>query len=307
MPDTSYNADLPARALYLHLMKRCLLDLIFIDDPLANYALYRPKPAMSPLKLAAIRVLQRFLSRYRIKLVEGHTLPWDSAYAESTFDERLKQREVGTDWPARAHTMIGRKRLDNLQYCAEAAIRDGVPGDFIETGVWRGGSCIFMRAILKAYGETERKVWVADSFAGLPPPDLTNYPADADDQHHLWSDRLAISRRTVEDNFRRYGLLDDQVRFLEGWFKDTLPTAPIERLAVLRLDGDMYESTIQALDALYHKVSPGGFIIVDDYALKGARAAIHDFRAKHGIDDTIEDIDGQGAFWRKRALAHAPA
>ena len=76
---------------------------------------------------------------------------------------------------------------------------------------------------------------------------------------------LAVPEEEVKANFRRYGLLDDQVRFLPGWFKDTLQDAPIDRIAVLRLDGDLYESTIQALDALYPRVSPGGFCIIDDY------------------------------------------
>jgi O-methyltransferase/8-demethyl-8-(2,3-dimethoxy-alpha-L-rhamnosyl)tetracenomycin-C 4'-O-methyltransferase len=93
--------------------------------------------------------------------------------------------------------------------------------------------------------------------------------------------------------------LDGQVRFLEGWFKDTLPEAPIDHLAVLRLDGDMYESTIQALDALYDKVSFGGFILVDDYFLGPCKQAVTDFRSRKRITDRIIDIDGKGVFWRK--------
>jgi O-methyltransferase/8-demethyl-8-(2,3-dimethoxy-alpha-L-rhamnosyl)tetracenomycin-C 4'-O-methyltransferase len=145
-------------------------------------------------------------------------------------------------------------------------------------------------------------VFVADSFAGLPPPDADSFPADTGDIHHTF-DPLAVSRSQVEDNFRRYGLLDDRVVFLEGWFKDTLPQAPIDQIAVLRLDGDMYESTIQALDALYHKVSYGGFVIVDDYVLPPCAQAITDFRAKHGIGSTILPIDGSGVWWR---VDHGP-
>ena len=92
----------------------------------------------------------------------------------------------------------------------------------------------------------------------------------AGDQHATY-DELRVSADQVRDNFGRYGLLSEQVVLLEGWFKDTLPTAPIEKLALLRLDGDMYESTIQTLDALYDKVSRGGFIIIDDYILEPLR------------------------------------
>jgi O-methyltransferase len=215
-------------------------------------------------------------------------------------EEKRKLRERGFGWPLRAHTFLSLARLDNIQHCVETVIRDDVPGDLIETGVWRGGACILMRAILKANGDTTRRVWLADSFAGLPPPNAAEYPADKRGQHHLWSEFVA-SRAEVEENFRRYALLDEQVRFLEGWFKDTLPKAPIDKLAVLRLDGDMYESTMQALESLYDRLSPGGFVIIDDYWLAPCAQAVNDFRAARGIDDEIIDIDQRGVFWRRSA------
>ena len=207
-------------------------------------------------------------------------------------------RASGKIHPMQAHTMIGLKRLDNLQWCVERAIADGVPGDLIETGVWRGGASIFMRGVLAAHGVEDRRVFVADSFAGLPPPNLAKYPQDRGDKHYKQT-FLAVSREEVEENFRLYGLLDEQVVFLEGWFADTLPSAPIERLAVVRLDGDMYGSTMDALRALYPKLSEGGFCIVDDYALKGCREAVDDFRAEHRIAGPLVEIDWSGVFWRK--------
>jgi len=187
--------------------------------------------------------------------------------------------------------------MRNLRYACETVLLDGVDGDFIETGVWRGGACILMRGILEAYGDAIRRVFVADSFAGLPPPDVENFPADAGDLHHTRT-QLQVSRADVEDNFRRFGLLDERVVFLEGWFKDTLPDAPIDQLAVLRLDGDMYESTIEALDALYHKVSFGGFLIVDDYFLPACAKAVDDFRERYGITSPVLPIDDWGSYWR---------
>lgn len=205
----------------------------------------------------------------------------------------------GSVWPGNAHTMIGARRLDNLHACVERVLRDGIPGDLIETGVWRGGACILMRGILAAHGVRDRRVFVADSFCGLPKPDGARYPADRGDRHHRIG-LLQVSREEVEANFRSYDLLDDQVIFLEGWFEDTLPTAPIERLAVLRLDGDMYQSTMDVLEPLYPKLAPGGFCIIDDYALPGCRRAVDDYRARHAVDEPIEEIDWTGAFWRKR-------
>jgi O-methyltransferase len=211
-------------------------------------------------------------------------------------------REVGRDWPSMAHTMIGVKRLANLRRLSEDVIANDVPGDFIETGVWRGGACIMMRAVLHAYRITNRRVWVADSFQGLPAPDIEHYPADRDSDYHTFEE-LSIPFETVKRNFAKYDLLDDQVVFLKGWFKDTLPIAPIERLALLRLDGDLYESTIIALNSLYDKLSPGGYVIVDDYhVVPGCKAAIGDFLAERKISSGLSEIDGVGVFWQKSSL-----
>jgi len=134
----------------------------------------------------------------------------------------------------------------------------------------------------------------------LPPGDAVNFKADKGVRLDRFSFVLAVSEAEVRANFERYGLLDDRVRFLPGWFKDTLHDAPIDRIAVLRLDGDLYESTIQALDGLYPRLSPGGFCVIDDYhAMEPCRQAVTDYRAKHGVTADIEDIDGSGVLWRK--------
>lgn len=87
---------------------------------------------------------------------------------------------------------------------------------------------------------------------------------------------------------------------MQGWFKDTLPAAPIERLALLRLDGDLYESTMDGLSNLYHKVSAGGFVIIDDFnALPQCKRAVMDFRQENDIHDEIIAINGMSAYWKK--------
>ena len=215
------------------------------------------------------------------------------------FGER--KRELGLDWPAEAETMIGMQRLTSLQRCVETVLADDIPGDLVECGVWRGGAAILMRAVLSAYEDEMRCVWLADSFEGVPLPDAANEGPGllAKVNKEIYAGILAVPETEVRANFQRYGLLDDQVRFLPGWFKDTLPDAPIDRIAVLRLDGDLYESTMDALDALYPRLSPGGFCIIDDYVLPGCRQAVTEYREKHGISAEIVDIDGCGAFWRK--------
>jgi len=215
------------------------------------------------------------------------------------FDEH--KRNLGLDWPAAAETMIGMQRLTSLQHCTEMVLAEDIPGDLVECGVWRGGACILMRAVLAVHGDEKRRVWLADSFEGVPPPDQENYIADENLRLDLSADVLAVTEESVKANFRRYGLLDDRVQFLQGWFKDTLPSAPIDRISLLRLDGDLYESTIQALDALYPRLSVGAFCIIDDYhAIKACRQAVTDYREKHGIQAGITEIDGSGVFWRKR-------
>jgi O-methyltransferase len=193
--------------------------------------------------------------------------------------------------------MVGRKRLDNVRACVESILHDNIPGDLIEAGVWRGGAAIYMRGILKSHAILDRNVWVADSFEGLPKPD-PNCAADAGDVHWTLKD-LAVSLEEVTQNFQKYGLLDNRVRFLKGWFSDTLPMAPIDRLALIRLDGDMYSSTMDSLRALYPKLSAGGYIIIDDYNLPGARQATDDYRTRAHITEPIQKIDWTGVYWRK--------
>ncbi len=203
-------------------------------------------------------------------------------------------------YPLYADSMIGKLAMDNLEYCLESVIQNNIPGDFIETGVWRGGATIFMRGFLKAKGITDRKVWVADSFNGIPAPS-EDYPADKWD----FSDAevLKVSQEQVMKNFAKYNLLDEQVIFLKGWFCDTLPTAQIDEIAILRLDGDLYQSTWEALENLYPKLSVGGFAIIDDYniGIPCCAQAVEDYRAKHQIKDPMLPVPPYGVFWKKSA------
>lgn len=208
------------------------------------------------------------------------------------------RRDEGLDWPTTALTMIGRQRLHNYRTLVEAAIDQEVPGDLVEAGVWRGGASIMARAVLAARGVADRKVVVADSFEGLPPPS-DDYPAD-EGLHFEVIDELAVSLQQVQANFARFGLLDDQVVFLKGWFRDTMPLVESREIAVLRLDGDLYESTIDPLRHLYDRVSPGGWVIVDDYSiLECCQRAVNDFFTDRGEQPTIVPIDRVGVYFRK--------
>jgi O-methyltransferase len=279
----SVSAEVGARDLYLELLKKCL-----------TFWLWEGLDGSVPFSGSGSEVPPKGL----IKRIFRQKTNWTPHRPTVSAQQA---RLDGRDWPVLAHTMIGLKRLDNLQFCLEDVIKKGVPGDVVETGVWRGGATIMMRAVLKAYNVNDRVVWVADSFAGLPAPNASQYPADAGDTHHQLT-LLSVSLEEVKANFERYGLLDEQVRFLRGWFKDTLPNAPIDQLAVARLDGDMYESTMDALTALYPKLSAGGYLIVDDYGVvPGCRKAVDDYRHAQAIREPIQDIDGWGVYWQKSA------
>ncbi|MEM7534568.1 MAG: TylF/MycF/NovP-related O-methyltransferase [Chloroflexota bacterium] len=222
----------------------------------------------------------------------GYTLYERTRYAD-------QQKFEGYIWPTYADTMIGTPRLENIRDCILNCFAENVPGDFIEAGVWRGGGSIFMAAILNAYQISDRKIFVADSFQGLPPPDAETYPADKGDKHSKYNKILSVSLEEVQRNFEKYDLLHDNIVFVPGWFKDTLPTLKDNRFAVIRLDGDMYGSTIESLDNLYPLLSVGGYCIIDDYALDGCRKAVDDYRARFSITEPIISIDWTGAYWKK--------
>ncbi len=267
------SADDPApNRLYIELLKKTLTASLYDESAWVT---------AESSKNAFIKRLHRVLRRKSLLLVK--TRPMDDA-----------KRQVGQDWPLFGFTMAGHRRLDNVQFCVEDVLRRGVPGDLMETGVWRGGTTIFMRALLKAHDIEDRKVWAADSFEGLPKP------KDAlDGWDYSQIDFLTVSLEQVRSNFEKFDLLDEQVEFLKGWFCDTLPSAPVKKLAVLRLDGDMYSSTMDALQHLYHKVSAGGYVIVDDYySWPACRRAVTEFLAQHSLQPEILQIDWTGAYWR---------
>lgn len=247
----------------------------------------RKKKKYEKNKLKKIAVYSK---RYDTKKHEDYQL--STAEKEGAYLESLKQTLLNERL-----TMLGAHKLDTLRYCTEQCLQHNIEGDLIETGVWKGGATIYLAGILRAYGARNRKVYVADSFEGLPPPDPEKYPLDKGDTHYTRED-LAVSVEEVKANFQRFDLLADNVVFVKGFFEESLKAAGIDRLSVLRLDGDMYGSTRTVLEQLYHKLEVGGYLILDDWLLKGAREALLDFRKIAGIEEDIYQ-DYSGVFWKK--------
>lgn len=209
---------------------------------------------------------------------------------------QVARRVAGLDWPVYGITMVGDSRLRNIEFALRTVASEGIKGDFIECGVWRGGASIYAAMVLRVLEDASRRVWLVDSFKGLP-------AARSNEDDDTWSKMtyLMVPLAEVKENIRSYGLLDEKIQFCEGFFVDSLPRCSVENISVLRMDGDMYDSTMDQLFNLYAKVSIGGFVIVDDWIIPPCKRAINDFRRWHGIADPIVDIDATAMYWRKGA------
>ncbi len=271
---------------YIDLLKKVLTGFLYDESA---WKVLDPNERKPKLIRKPVKYLLDLLEEYHLKKMKERG---SFLVQVNQFDASI--RNEGKDWPFIGYTMIGDLRLENIRHCVDDVLKNRIPGDFIETGVWRGGATIFMRALLKLYDITNRKVWVADSFEGLPPPKDANDGWDLSDV-----ELLKVSLEEVKSNFAKFGLLDEQVDFLKGWFCDTLPCAPIQELAILRLDGDMYHSTMDALKNLYPKVSRGGYVMVDDYnSWPCCKKAVTDFLEMNSLKPEIKPVDWAGAYWQ---------
>lgn len=290
------------RKRYLSLLKKSLLNDLYVTNSVRLLYYAYCVCSGTQLDMRAVTNPQHYIPQMIAHVEHGqeHGQAW--YYLHDTAADGTKRQYDLRNYCDFAYSMIGRYRMDNIEYCLDRIREEKIAGDVIETGVCRGGAAIFMRGYFAAYDMPDRVVWAADSFEGLPTP-----THEADAGYDLSKDKypvLAISLEQVQEAFARYELLDEQVRFLKGWFRDTLPTAPIDTLALLRLDGDLYESTMDALLHLYDKVSAGGFIIVDDWGvLEPCRRAVKEFRKTRGITDALVTVDASSVYWRKSGPA----
>lgn len=196
------------------------------------------------------------------------------------------------------------RRMRALEPLVSSVLRDGVEGDFCEAGVLKGGISIYLATLLEAAGELKRRrFWLADSFAGMPPSNYTaTFSAGRDaalvapSVGRYREGNLLGTLEQVRSNMQRFiaqptgrheGRGRGGVHYLPGYFRETLPTAPIERLALLRADSDLFASTFETLEHLYPKLSFGGFVVFDDWKIAQARAAILHYRRIHNISTRV--------------------
>jgi len=281
---------------YLELIKSALLNELYVEleaQLLMSVLCAARKIVLDLPEFRAVRTDRAFLDQLLAAKQGGDSILLESPVEGTTprVDGSLR------NYTEFSYTLVGRKRLDNLQRCIEDVLRRQVPGDFLEAGVWRGGCCILMRAVLAAHDFQDRRVWLADSFAGLPTSQHQQDQGFAMDASLL--PVLAVTMDEVRRNFQKFGLLDEQVKFLPGWFDHSLPRSDTGPLALLRVDCDLYASTLTVLDTLHARVSPGGWVIIDDYGiLPPCRQAVDEFRARNGITAALERIDEHGVCWR---------
>ena len=238
---------------------------------------------------AYIDLIKRSITNY-------HYLGGDASFEQfrcvTHYD--LEQARWKIDPLARPITLLSKGQLDLVEQSVLEVERRGVPGDFIEAGIWRGGVVILLRALIQAYGIAGRKVFGADSFEGIPKNvRALNDPVD------LWSDRWVAPLEEVRRNIERFGLLDDLIAFIPGYFSDTLKSLARERFALIRLDSDSYDSVETSLDYLYPLVSRGGIVIIDDWHLPGCRMAVLNYREQYRIADEVVEHEAN-AYWIKQ-------
>lgn len=211
---------------------------------------------------------------------------------EANTEDELIGRINGLHWAG--YTMIGLRRLDNLEYCIEQVVKNNIPGAIVEAGVWKGGAMIFANAVLKHLG-SDRNVYVCDAFEGLFPKPLME--CDEWTEKHDFS-ALSVSLEQVKINFDYFNLLTPNVQFLNGWFSDTL-TSITEPVAVLRIDGDTYQSTMDTL-VLEPLIPSGGYIIMDDWAIASSQKAFLDYFKDKGVTEKdVVPVDSLSVYWKK--------
>lgn len=242
---------------------------------------------MGPVKDAA-KLLREAVDNNRVREVADLARAW---------------RYVTTRSQLRELTMVPPLALAHLIRFVDEVVDRRVPGEVVECGVWRGGASFLAAQRLVDRGDRDRTVWMFDSFEGLPPPtDIDGDRARAwanDPNGPTYFDNCSADRGAVEATAGRLGLAA-RTRIVAGWFDQTLPAAKAEigDIALLRIDGDWYDSVRVCLDELYDLVVPGGIIVVDDYfTWDGCAVVVHEFLGARSLPHRIEKAGT--AFFRK--------
>ncbi|QDT15546.1 TylF/MycF/NovP-related O-methyltransferase [Alienimonas californiensis] len=205
----------------------------------------------------------------------------------------------------RDYTMTSPARVAALCDAVEYVQNHNLPGDFVECGVWRGGSVMAMLHVLKRRGELGRDVHLFDTFEGMSAPTDLDRDPDGHTAAELLEEEKAdkaasanwayCSQEDVERNVASVGYPAERLHFVRGKVEDTLPDAVPETISLLRLDTDWYESTKHELEHLFPRLVPGGVLILDDYGhWEGARRAVDEYLRDRGVRMFLQRVDYTG-------------
>jgi O-methyltransferase len=201
-------------------------------------------------------------------------------------------------------TMTTPERMYALYQAVSHVDAAGIDGDVVECGVWRGGSSMLAASTLLALGDEARSLWLYDTFEGMPEPGPADVHYTGEQMAAVW-DRYRDDRESgvlaysaldeVQANMASTGFPAERTHYVKGRVEDTIPARIPERIAVLRLDTDWYESTLHELVHLYPRLQPGGVLIIDDYGhWQGARQAVDEYFDGRGIPMLLNRIDYTG-------------
>jgi cephalosporin hydroxylase len=261
-----------ATSRYLDLLKSALLDEHYLDNEVRLWYLADC--------ISRNRAPDKAMLRDPVRQMKQKKLQLENSRRTGALSEQ-------SEWSALLpYTEVGRTRLEALEKCLDRVRAKGVEGHLVDCGTGRGGAAIFMRGYLDAYELTDRDVWVADSFR-----------ASKDAAAGLLN--LSADLNIVRDGFQSFDVLDERVHFLQGLYGETLPGAPIDQVALLRIGGGVGGSSRDVLDALYGKVVPGGLVVIDGYAEEACQRAVDEFRTVNGLEQAVERLDWTGICWQK--------
>ena len=203
----------------------------------------------------------------------------------------------------RPFTMTSDERLSALCHATRHVARHRVPGDIVECGVWRGGSSMAAAMTLLAERDESRTLYLFDTFEGMTEPGEFDRAALSGETAHSLLEKSERSANVwayaplndVRANLRKTRYRQDRIHFIKGRVEDTIPSQAPDRIAILRLDTDWYESTRHELLHLYPRLSTGGILVIDDYGhWQGARRAVDEYIEENRLNLLLHRIDYTG-------------
>jgi O-methyltransferase len=243
-----------------------------------------------------IRLLNKAAAKFEYKIVRNVVEPGPDMLADKQFMELYQF--------CRPFTMTSPERLFSLYQSVKYVIQNQVPGDFVECGVWKGGSSMMIAKVLQSLGVTNRTIWMYDTYEGMTEPTKEDRDYTGEDAVHLLntaekSDSNSVwcysALEEVQLNMQKTGYPAELIKYIKGKVEETIPGAIPVSIALLRLDTDWYASTYHEMNHLYPLLQVKGVLIIDDFGhWEGAKKAILQYFSENKLFPLINRIDETG-------------